>query len=96
VVFIRKNEFTDTLAIAGLLLPHKHDLIHKAVGWMLREVGKHDRATLTSFLEENSAKMARTTLRYAIEHYPESERAYFLRKDRSFLNVEHSFLKKER
>ncbi|MDR1556666.1 MAG: DNA alkylation repair protein [Tannerellaceae bacterium] len=82
VIFIRNNEFIDTLALSEQLLSHPHDLIHKAVGWMLREVGKRDRETLTDFIERNSAKMSRTTLRYAIEHYPEDERQYFLRKDK--------------
>ncbi|MDR1938063.1 MAG: DNA alkylation repair protein [Tannerellaceae bacterium] len=82
IIFIRNNEFIDTLALAELLLSHKHDLIHKAVGWMLREVGKRDRDTLTDFIERNSVKMSRTTLRYAIEHYPENERQYFLAKDK--------------
>jgi 3-methyladenine DNA glycosylase AlkD len=82
IVFIRHHEFIDTLALSEQLLNHKHDLIHKAVGWMLREVGKRDRELLTNFIERNSKKMSRTTLRYAIEHYPENERQYFLRKDR--------------
>jgi 3-methyladenine DNA glycosylase AlkD len=82
IIFIRNYEFIDTLALAEILLSHKHDLIHKAVGWMLREVGKRNRETLTSFIERNCAKMSRTTLRYAIEHYPESERQYFLNKDK--------------
>ncbi|GHT36244.1 DNA alkylation repair protein [Bacteroidia bacterium] len=82
IIFIRNYEFIDTLAISDILLSHKHDLIHKAVGWMLREVGKRDRDTLTSYIEQNSVKMSRTTLRYAIEHYPESERQYFLNKDK--------------
>jgi 3-methyladenine DNA glycosylase AlkD len=82
LTFIRNNEFTDTLILAELLFPHRHDLIHKAVGWMLREVGKRDREMLTIFIERNSAKMSRTTLRYAIEHYSEGERQYFLNKDK--------------
>jgi len=78
--FIRENEFYDTLELSKKLLTHKHDLMHKAVGWMLREVGKRDRRTLTDFLEEYATKLPRTTLRYAIEHYPEPERLYFLKK----------------
>ena len=78
--FIRKNEFFDTLELSERLFLHKHDLMHKAVGWMLREVGKRDRQTLTDFLEEHATKMPRTSLRYAIEHYPEPERQYFLKK----------------
>ncbi|MDR1257787.1 MAG: DNA alkylation repair protein [Tannerellaceae bacterium] len=80
LMFIRNHEFIDTFALAEQLLHHRHDLIHKAVGWMLREVGKRDREALTDFIERNSEKMSRTTLRYAIEHYPENERQYFLRK----------------
>ena len=78
--FIRKNDFFDTLELSERLFDHKHDLMHKAVGWMLREVGKRDRKTLTDFLEENATKMPRTSLRYAIEHYPEEGRQYFLKK----------------
>ena len=78
--FIRENEFSDTLELSKKLFTHKHDLMHKAVGWMLREVGKRNRKTLTDFLEEYSTKMPRTSLRYAIEHYPETERQYFLKK----------------
>ncbi|WP_099464759.1 DNA alkylation repair protein [Parabacteroides provencensis] len=80
VAFIRKGEFTDTLAIAERLMTHKHDLMHKAVGWMLREVGKKDRNTLTDFLEKYATCLPRTALRYAIEHYPEDQRQYFLKK----------------
>lgn len=80
--FIRRNDFHDTLALAKIFFLNGHDLIHKATGWMLREVGKRDRRLLTDFLEENSGSMPRTALRYAIEHYPEKERRYFLEKDR--------------
>lgn len=80
VAFIRKREYSDTLALARILMGHKHDLMHKAVGWMLREVGKKDRETLTEFLEEYATSLPRTALRYAIEHYPEEQRQYFLKK----------------
>lgn len=76
--FIHRDDFTDTLALAERLLDDPHDLMRKAVGWMLREVGKRDRATLTAFLEKHAADMPRTALRYAIEHYPEAERRYFM------------------
>ena len=78
--FIRKGEFFDTLELAERLFTHKHDLMHKSVGWMLREIGKRDQFTLTDFLEKYAVKMPRTTLRYAIEHYPEQDRQYFLKK----------------
>ena len=75
---IRAGEFDDTLRIATKLLSHPHDLIHKATGWMLREVGKRDTDLLRDFLEANHGKMARTALRYAIEKLPEDERRYWL------------------
>ena len=78
LALIRKNEFTDTLALAERLLQHPHDLIHKAVGWMLREVGKRDAALLKAFLLAHYAALPRTALRYAIERFPESERKQFL------------------
>ncbi|GHV47775.1 DNA alkylation repair protein [Bacteroidia bacterium] len=88
IIFIRNNDFFDTLALSEKLFSHKHDLIHKAIGWMLREVGRRDRDTLTAFIERNSGKMARTTLRYAIEHYPEDMRKYFLNKDKKGKNAQ--------
>ncbi|MDR0697908.1 MAG: DNA alkylation repair protein [Tannerella sp.] len=80
LAFIRKGDFTDTFELSKKLLNHPHDLMHKAVGWMLRETGKRDRNLLTGFLEKYAMKMPRTALRYAIEHYPEPERQYFLKK----------------
>lgn len=76
--FIRRQEFDDALALAEIFLPHPHDLMHKAVGWMLREIGKRDRETLLGFLERNAARMPRTALRYAIERLLPEERSYFL------------------
>lgn len=78
VTFIRHREYEDTLALAEKFFTHKHDLMHKAVGWMLREVGKKNKETLVSFLERNTTKMPRTTLRYAIEHFSAPERKHFM------------------
>jgi len=77
--FIRKNDFRDTLALARLLMSDSHDLIHKAVGWMLREVGKGDSTVLEKFLARNYQKMPRTMLRYAIEKFPEKKRQAYLK-----------------
>lgn len=78
--FIRENDFSDTLRIAKNLLSDNHDLIHKAVGWMLREVGKREPETAETFLEAHAARMPRTMLRYAIERFPQRRRAYYLKK----------------
>jgi 3-methyladenine DNA glycosylase AlkD len=76
--FIKRDEFRPTLRIAALLLRDSHDLIHKAVGWMLREVGKRDRKTLDDFLKKHYQQMPRTMLRYAIERHPERIRKQYL------------------
>lgn len=78
--FIRNNYFEATIKIAETLLNDKHDLIHKAVGWMLRELGKKNRALLESFLQEYKLKMPRTMLRYAIEKFDPEERNEYLKK----------------
>ena len=77
--FIRKGEFEDALAISELLLDDKQDLIHKAVGWMLREVGKRDEKLLEDFLRQHYTEMPRATLRYVIEKFDEDKRKRILR-----------------
>ena len=78
LAFIRKQEFEDTLAISELLLDHSHDLIHKAVGWMLRELSKRDEYSMLDFVENYYNRLPRTTLRYAIERLPEDKRKRIL------------------
>jgi len=77
--FIKNYEFNDTLKIAEILFTDKEDLIHKAVGWMLREVGKRVIEIEEEFLEEHYLKMPRTMLRYAIERFPETRRKMYLK-----------------
>ncbi|MGC8774349.1 MAG: DNA alkylation repair protein [Chlorobaculum sp.] len=79
--FIRNNDFSDTIALAERLLADPEELLHKATGWMLREVGKRDQPLLEAFLDHYATVMPRTALRYAIERLPEDERrAYLLRR----------------
>jgi 3-methyladenine DNA glycosylase AlkD len=80
LAFIRNSDFGDTLGIAGILVKDDHDLIHKAVGWMLREVGKRDLRTEEDFLNRHYRRMPRTMLRYAIERFEEKKRRFFLGK----------------
>ncbi|MBI2573442.1 DNA alkylation repair protein [Candidatus Woesearchaeota archaeon] len=78
--FIKQKDFTDTIKLSQLLLADKHDLMHKAVGWMLREMGKRDETTLCHFLDQHVKKMPRTALRYAIERLDEKKRKQYLQK----------------
>ncbi|HLX36341.1 MAG TPA: DNA alkylation repair protein, partial [Candidatus Binataceae bacterium] len=75
---MRQGHIEDTFAIAEILLPDEHDLIHKATGWMLREAGKRSEPALLAFLEKNYAAMPRTALRYAIERFPQAQRKRLL------------------
>lgn len=77
---IKNNDFIDILALSERLLHHPHDLMRKAVGWMLREVGKRDEDLLVQFLEKHAKTMPRTMLRYAIEKFPEEERKEFMKR----------------
>lgn len=85
--YIRNNEFEDTLTIAEILLKDKEDLIHKAVGWMLREVGKKNKNILEQFLEQHAHQMPRTMLRYAIEKLPETQRQMYMKQKSAVFNT---------
>lgn len=77
--FIRQGEVADTIRIAEILLHHRHDLIHKAVGWMLREAAKKEMKTVREFLDKHHRDMPRTMLRYAIERFDEKTRQSYLK-----------------
>ena len=80
MTFIRHGQLDDTFAIADILLHHQHDLIHKAVGWLLREAGKRDGSALRAWLAPRASDMPRTMLRYAIEKFPDNERRMYMEK----------------
>lgn len=75
---IKNNEFNETLKISRMLINDREDLIHKAVGWMLREIGNRSQETEEKFLKENAVNMPRTMLRYAIEKFPKEKRKFYL------------------
>jgi 3-methyladenine DNA glycosylase AlkD len=77
--YVKHHDFLETLRISKILLFDRHDLIHKATGWMLREIGKRDLQTEENFLKTHYKKMPRTMLRYAIEKFPESKRQRYLK-----------------
>lgn len=78
MTFIKMNDFADALQLSERFLSHPHDLIHKACGWMLREVGKRNETVLTNFLEQFAGQMPRTMLRYSIEKLTPAQRTYYL------------------
>jgi hypothetical protein len=78
--FIRQNEFQETIVLAKKLLNDSEDLMHKASGWMLREIGKRNLNVLKGFLDQNERSMPRTMLRYSIEKLPEKKRQYYLKQ----------------
>lgn len=80
MTFIRQNDFKDALLLSEIYLTHKHDLIHKASGWMLREVGKRDEGALTGFLDIHHKQMPRTMLRYSIEKLSPEQKKHYMTK----------------
>ena len=80
MALIRDNLFDDTMKLAEKFMGTKHDLMQKATGWMLREVGKRDERTLTDFLDRHCLQMPRTMLRYTIEKLTPEQRAHYMRR----------------
>ncbi|MDR0333579.1 MAG: DNA alkylation repair protein [Dysgonamonadaceae bacterium] len=78
IAFIKQDDFKEILHFSEKFLTHKHDLMHKACGWMLREVGQRDELTLTDFLDKHAHKMPRTMLRYSLEKLSAMQRAYYM------------------
>lgn len=78
--FIKKHDFTDIVKLSEYFLTHKHDLMHKATGWMMREVGKHNKAVLIEFLDKHHKVMPRTMLRYSIEKLSPEERTHYMKR----------------
>lgn len=76
--FIKQHDFNETLSLCEILMKDSHDLIHKAIGWMLREIGKRDRTTERKFLDHHAEKLPRTALRYALEHFSPEERTHYM------------------
>lgn len=93
--FIREGDFSDTLRLCKFFLTHPHDLMHKACGWMLREVGKRELSVLRIFLDDHAPRMPRTMLRYSVEKLSEKERRHYLSLDRC-LNLPNPVLIKTR
>lgn len=80
MAFIRNDDFEDTLKLAEIFMSHTHDLMHKACGWMLREVGKRNEKVLLDFLDKNHKNMPRTMLRYSIERLSDEQRKYYMKR----------------
>jgi 3-methyladenine DNA glycosylase AlkD len=81
MTFIRQGDLEDTYALATQMMHHPHDLMHKAIGWMLREAGKKDPERLYDYVDSHRSDMPRTMLRYAIEKFDQPTRQWLMRKD---------------